>query len=201
MMHTDLIYSADYWQGRWEQHQTGWDIGHPSPPITEYFKHINKDARILIPGCGNAWEGQHLLENGFTHVTLLDIAPAAVQGMKERMVDAPDQMIQQGDFFEHEGSYDYIVEQTFFCALHPSLRADYVEKAAGLLKPTGKLVGVLFDTVFDFDHPPFGGNKAEYEPLFSKHFDLLHLERCRNSIAPRQGRELFIQAAPTQARN
>lgn len=198
-MQKDLIYDSGYWQGRWEEQQTGWDIGYASPPITEYFTTIDRDARILIPGCGNGWEGQHLFEQGFRNITLLDLAPAAVELMKHRMPDAPAEMIQHGDFFEHTGSYDYIVEQTFFCALHPSQRQDYIEKANELLTADGKLVGVLFDTHFGFDHPPFGGSKSEYEPLFEHHFELLHFERCSNSIGPRQGRELFIECKPKEA--
>ena len=52
----------EYWEKRWKQDETGWDIGYPSTPISSYFDQItNKDARILIPGCGNGWEGEIFL--------------------------------------------------------------------------------------------------------------------------------------------
>lgn len=42
-----------------------------------------------------------------------------------------------------------LMEQTFFCAINPSLRKDYVAKMHELLAPNGKLVGVLFDKEFE----------------------------------------------------
>lgn len=43
------------------------------------------------------------------------------------------------------------------------------------------------------DHPPFGGNKAEYNGYFKKFFDILIMENCYNSTEKRQGMELFIK--------
>ena len=60
-----------------------------------------------------------------------------------------------------------------------------------ILKPGGKLAGLLFNRSFD-GGPPFGGNKDEYERLFSKRFEIKTMEDCYNSIAPRSGSELFI---------
>jgi len=86
------------------------------------------------------------------------------------------------------------VEQTFFCALDPSLRKDYVAKMVELLKPGGKLVGLLFDRQFEEAGPPFGGSKAEYEELFSGKLQISTLAPCYNSIGPRAGTELFLIA-------
>ena len=54
-----------------------------------------------------------------------------------------------GDFFDHAGVYNLIIEQTFFCALDPSLRGSYVEKMHSLLADGGKIAGVLFDKEFE----------------------------------------------------
>ena len=89
------------------------------------------------------------------------------------------------------GKYDLIVEQTFFCAIDPSLRTVYAEKMAKLLNPKGKLVGLLFDCNFD-GGPPFGGSKTEYITYFEPYFKFNFLEKCYNSISPRAGNELFI---------
>jgi hypothetical protein len=97
-------------------------------------------------------------------------------------------------FFQHEGQYDLILEQTFFCAINPALRKDYVAKMKTLLMPEGKLVGVLFDKEFDKEGPPFGGCKCEYEPLFKNDFHFKTFEACYNSAKPREGSELFMIA-------
>jgi len=190
----DENFDADYWQTRWDENQIGWDIGYPSTPLKEYIDGLtDKSIRILIPGCGNAYEGEYLFENGFADTFLIDIAPGAVEALKQRTAIIPDDRIILGDFFEHEGAYDLILEQTFFCALDPSLRRAYAEKMHSLLKPGGKLVGVLFEDELFKDHPPFGGDREEYRPYFEDLFTMETFERCRNSIAPRAGREVFIR--------
>lgn len=187
-------FDADYWNERWKKKETGWDIGYASPAITHYFDQIkNKDVAILIPGCGNAYEAESLLEKGFTNITLIDFAPQAVETLKERFQAEPNIKILCEDFFLHYGQYDFIIEQTFFCALPVNERKHYVQHCAHLLKTNGKLVGLLFNRDFTSPHPPFGGNKEEYKQLFQSTFDILTLETCYNSIPPRKDTELFIR--------
>ena len=90
--------------------------------------------------------------------------------------------------------FDLILEQTFFCALDPSKRKDYVKKTSQLLQDSGKLAGVLFGIKFPFQGPPFGGSLEEYLTYFSSYFKLIKLEPCINSIDARFGNELFIIA-------
>ncbi|NQV53802.1 MAG: methyltransferase domain-containing protein [Flavobacteriales bacterium] len=182
-----------YWEKRWSDRQTGWDIGYPSTPIKTYFDQVEDHSkRILIPGCGNAWEGEYLHRSGFENLHLIDIAPTAVRQIQQRIPLLPKDNVILGDFFALEGTYDYIVEQTFFCALEPARRMEYAAKVHELLAPGGRLVGVLFDTDFGNDHPPFGGTKAEYLNYFEGLFDIHAMDRAHNSINPRQGKELFI---------
>jgi thiopurine S-methyltransferase len=69
---------------------------------------------------------------------------------------------------------------------------NYVEKMHELLSKDGQLAGVLFDFPLTEKGPPFGGSQQEYEKLFSEKFEIKKLERCYNSIKPREGSELFI---------
>lgn len=189
-----ISLDKSYWQDRWENAETGWDIGYPSTPLVAYFDTLeNKDIKILIPGCGNAYEGEYLIKKGFKNTFLIDIAPLAFENLKKRFPDFPDENLILGDFFEHEESYDLIVEQTFFCALNPKLRRAYAEKTHSLLNKRGKLMGVLFNAPLFKDHPPFGGNKTEYLGYFEDLFTIFHFETATNSIKPRAGRELFIE--------
>ena len=138
----------DYWQNRYDTGTDGWDLGAPSTPLTTYIDQItNKDLRILIPGCGPAWEGQYLHERGFRNVWLMDLTGGPFKGLLERCPDFPQDHLLIGDFFAHEGQYDLIIEQTFFCAIDPSLRERYAEKMSELLAPGGKLVGVLLSLI------------------------------------------------------
>lgn len=188
---THSILNAEYWSTRYLENKTGWDIGYSSTPLAEYISQLkDKSISILIPGCGNAYEAEVLLKEGFEHVTLLDISAILTEKLKKKYEALPIKIINT-DFFDHKGDYDLIFEQTFFCALDPMQRTDYVKKMVTLLKPGGKLVGVLFNRQFD-GGPPFGGTKEEYELLFGKKFNIKKMELCYNSIEARKDSELFF---------
>ncbi len=182
-----------YWDHQYITNTVGWDLGEVSPPIKTYFDAISfKDAKILIPGCGNTYEAEYLLELGFTDITVIDIAPTLVQKLQEKFEHIPNLKIVLGDFFEHQGSYDYIIEQTFFCALPPTMRQQYVHKMHQLLSDNGMLIGLLFNRTFD-QGPPFGGSKSAYASLFKGAFHFLQIDTATNSIAERANSELFIE--------
>lgn len=184
--------SEAFWSERYQRNQTGWDLGQVSPPLKAFFDQIeDTSVRILIPGCGNGYEAIYLWNTGFKNVHVVDLAKAPLGNIEKRCSNFPSNQLLHGDFFEHEGTYDYIFEQTMFCAIDPSLRQQYANKVHSLLAENGKLVGVLFDKEFE-GGPPYGGNETEYRRYF-KSFSEVELEACYNSIAPRQGSELFIQ--------
>ncbi|MFT3908431.1 MAG: methyltransferase domain-containing protein [Ferruginibacter sp.] len=183
-----------YWDDRYNEHTAVWDAGKITEPLKEYINQLtDKNIAILIPGCGNAHEAEYLLENGFTNITLIDIAPGLVKSIREKLkaYDGKQLTVICDDFFNLDKQFDLIIEQTFFCALDPVLRKKYAEKMFDILKPGGKLAGVLFNRSFE-GGPPFGGSKDEYEELFSKRFEIKTMELCYNSIAPRSGNEVFI---------
>jgi len=185
---------ADYWNNRYASSETGWDLNTVSPPIQQYFDRIeNHDLKILIPGAGNAWEAEYLYKQGFQQVHLLDYAAIAINNFKKRLPHFPESQLHCEDFFAHTGLYDCIVEQTFFCAIHPSLRPNYVNKMHALLKPGGILLGLLFNDPLNMDKPPFGGNENEYRKLFQGKFHLDTFQTAMNSIPPRAGREFFFR--------
>ena len=151
---------AHYWNERYLNRETGWDVRGPSSPLTRYIDGLlHRDIEILIPGCGNAYEAIYLLDKGFHRITLLDIAPMAVDQLKQKFWNTPVTVV-QADFFDwKDKQYDLILEQTFFCALDPVLRGAYAEHMGRLLKPNGTLAGVLFNREFEQAGPPFGGSE------------------------------------------
>lgn len=187
-----MSFTAKYWNQRYIQGETGWDVGEISAPLKEYFNQLdNKTLHILVPGCGNGYEAVWLYSNGFRAVTLLDYSDQVLESFQVKHPDFPVAQIYCEDFFGHEGSYDLIIEQTFFCAIEPARRKEYVLKMADLLAPGGKLAGVLFNRSFE-GGPPFGGSEEEYRMLFGDLFEVITMEPCYNSIAPRAGNELFV---------
>jgi methyl halide transferase len=185
--------NAEYWNNRYLENDFGWDLGEVSSPIKAYFEQdLPLDLTILIPGAGNSYEAEFLFQKGFKNTYVLDFAEQAISNLKKRIPDFPENQIIQDDFFNHRGQYDLIIEQTFFCAINPSLRERYVRHMSDLLKPKGKLIGLLFNDSLNRDKPPFGGFKDDYVKLFSPKFNILTMDIAYNSVKPRAGRELFV---------
>jgi len=186
-------YPPEYWDVSYQTGKTGWDIGYVSTPLKEYFDQLtNKSLKILIPGAGNGWEVEYLYKEGFENTFMLDFSEKAIGSFKSRYPDFPQHQIIHQDFFKHTGRYDLIVEQTFFSSLPRELRTAYAKKIFDLLKPGGKMVGLLFNHEFPFNNPPFGGSAGEYSNLFKPLFEFVHFETANNSIKPRKGREQFL---------
>jgi len=183
----------EYWSDKYLNNETGWDMHQVSPPLKSYIDTLkNKDLKILIPGCGNAYEAEYLLKNGFKNITIIDFSKVVTQKLKQKYKGKPIQII-NGNFFNHKGQYDLILEQTFFCALHPSLRENYGKHCYKLLTDNGKIAGVLFNKKFSGSEPPFIASDEEYKKLFQPLFRFLKFEPCYNSILPRMGNELFFE--------
>ncbi|WP_298138723.1 SAM-dependent methyltransferase [Flavobacterium sp.] len=185
--------NSSYWENRYKNNEIGWDIGTISTPLKEYIDQIqDKTIKILIPGAGNSYEFEYLIENGFQNVFVLDFAQSPLDNIIKRVPNCNVNQLIKSDFFEHESKYDLIIEQTFFCALNPYLRKEYVQKMKELLVPNGKIIGLLFQFPLTEVGPPFGGSKTEYISLFENDFNIKKLETAYNSIIPREGNELFF---------
>lgn len=185
--------TSNYWENRYQNNDTGWDVGTITPPLKEYIDQIqNKSIKILIPGGGNSYEFEYLIDNGFTNAYVIDYAKTPLENLKKRIPSKFHKNLILQDFFTHEDQYDLIIEQTFFCALVTDLRKKYVQKMEALLKDNGKIAGLLFQFPLTEQGPPFGGSKEEYYDLFSKRFNIEKLETAYNSIKPRKNNELFF---------
>lgn len=186
--------NKNYWDLRYQNNEIGWDIGYISTPLKKYIDQLtDKNIKILIPGGGNSYEAEYLHNLDFKNVFVLDISPTALTNLKNRVPDFPKNHLINIDFFKLNNSFDLILEQTFFCALTPKLRDNYVLKMNQLLRPNGKLVGLLFNIPLNKDRPPFGGTKKEYLSYFKTYFKIEIMELSYNSISERTNNELFIK--------
>src|SRR5699024_1857395 len=187
--------ASNQWDARYQEGRTGWNIGTISTPLKDYIDGLaDKSLKILIPGCGNAYEAEYLFRQGFAQVYVADISKYPLDNFQKRVPDFPKNHLLHTDFFKLTDSFDLILEQTFFCALPPKYRSAYVDKIHQLLNPEGKLAGLLFDFPKTNAGPPDGGDRHEYRKLFKPTFTFKTLDTAYNSIKPRAGKELFFIA-------
>ncbi|MEQ9164707.1 MAG: SAM-dependent methyltransferase, partial [Fulvivirga sp.] len=78
-----MTYDEKYWTSRYKDKSTPWDVGHITTPLKEYLDQLtDKTLKILIPGCGNAYEAAYLHSQGFINVHLVDISEAPINEFK-----------------------------------------------------------------------------------------------------------------------
>jgi SAM-dependent methyltransferase len=193
---TDL--SASAWENRYQSGDTPWDLQGPTPEFLRLAeeKRLPLKGRALVPGGGRGYDAVWLAKQGL-EVDIVDFSPTALLAtqelaFKEKVtVHAYNQ-----DFFAlpshgyHQERYDLILEYTFFCAIDPKLRAQYVKAVASLLKPNGLFVGLFFPLQTDKAGPPFEVSREEVKLLFNPNFRFT-TEEPKASVKPRAGREFL----------
>tara|TARA_R110002126_G_scaffold264475_1_gene407520 strand:+ start:21678 stop:22259 length:582 start_codon:yes stop_codon:yes gene_type:complete len=193
-----MNFDEQFWNNKYKNNKIGWDLGDVSPPLKAYFDQLeNKELKTLIPGGGNSYEAEYLFNNGFKNIFVVDVSEIALKNIKQRVPNFPEEQLIHSNFFDLDTSFDLVIEQTFFCAIHPDLRPKYAAKMHSILNPKGKLVGLLFNAKLNEDHPPFGGNKEEYLKYFQPYFSTIKMESCYNSYSNRKGMELFVKLQKT----
>jgi SAM-dependent methyltransferase len=186
-------YSREDWQGHYDSDDLRWDLGEVSPPLKQIWAEQKIAAgRVMIPGCGQGHEAVYLADQGFD-VTAVDYAEGAILRLN-RLLDERGihGRVLQEDFFEldseHDGTYDLIVEQAFFCAIHPSDRVRYVQTAARILKPGGLITGLFYQTDEE-GGPPFNTTEQDIRNHFSQDFSIEYLGKTAQSVESRRDKE------------
>ncbi|MEM8955705.1 MAG: methyltransferase domain-containing protein [Verrucomicrobiota bacterium] len=198
---TNVSFGADGspdWEGAYLAGRMPWDKGEAAPPLVTYLEGAGEvRGRVLVPGCGLGHDVRVLASHGAEEVVGLDISETAV-AKATALERSGNERYVLGDLFDLEdemrGHFDWVFEHTCFCAIDPSLRAEYVEAVYGALKPGGKILGVFFLDPYDDEHqpgqgPPHGATVEEIEELFGARFEPVEGWVPRVAYEEREGRE------------
>lgn len=187
-----------FWEQRYQEGRTGWDLGEPAPPFVQLLAGANapQPGTMAVLGSGRGHDALLFADRGFD-ILGFDVAPSAIaaatQLAQERHLSA---RFQQQDIFSLEtdfaGQFDYVLEHTCFCAIAPALRPAYVRLVHTLLRPHGELIA-LFWAHNKPSGPPFGATVAELQTLFTPYFDAIAFEPATNSVASRQHEEYLVR--------
>lgn len=190
------MLDVNFWQERYDSGNTPWDLGGASPHFVELLEsHADElpPGKMAVLGAGRGHDAALFAAAGFD-VVGFDYAPGAIQESSARYGDRV--RFEQADIFdpalttpgsEFHQAFDYVLEHTCFCAIHPRQRTAYVETAAGLLKPGGKLIGIFWEHG-DTDGPPYSTTETDLDQHFAGRFERLRLE-TRQPVSDRTGLE------------
>ncbi len=189
-------YSLEDWQRHYDEDDLGWDLGQVAPPFVKLFESkLIVPGKTLIPGCGRGHEVIYLAENGF-EVTAVDFSSGAVNHLKSTVEGRNIKCeVLHMNFFgidsTHDGVYDLLIEQTFFCAISPEQRPSYVSTVARALKQGGMLAGLFYHTGEE-GGPPFNTTREDILKHFSDSFEIKHLSKSKNSAEQRKNKEWLV---------
>jgi SAM-dependent methyltransferase len=159
----------EFWEKRFRENFTPWDAGRAPSDLERFLETEPRGRRVLVPGCGSAYEVRAFAEAGHD-VLAVDFAPAAVE--RARLVLGPlADRVRLADFFESDlgPAFDLVYERAFLCSLPRTLRPRYAQRVLELIAPRGRLAGFFF---FEDGErgPPFGFRSGELEALLSAGF-------------------------------
>ncbi|MQF65331.1 methyltransferase domain-containing protein [SAR202 cluster bacterium AC-409-J13_OGT_754m] len=186
-----------FWEERYLEDAAGWDLGGHTPVFDSIADELNP-GKLCIIGCGRGHDVIMFAKKGFK-VTAVDFAPSAIHSVKN--LAAESNVIVQtvySDIFQLDGGFtnefDYIIEQTCFCAINPANRNKYETLVKRLLIPGGLLIGLWFplDKTLQDGGPPWGTTINEVKTLFNLGWSIEKEEFPKLSIRSRKGREKLV---------
>ena len=186
-------YSLGDWERHYDEKDLRWDINEAAPPLVHLWKERNfSPCKAIIPGCGAGHEVMFLAKKGF-NVTAVDYTHGAIKLIKNALEknNYSGEVLHQ-DFFKldckYNETFELMLEHTFFCAISPTKRREYVETAKRILKPGGYLIGLFYETNED-GGPPFNTRQEDIENFFSDSFIIESLSKTSHSAEQRRGKE------------
>ena len=190
-----------FWDDRFAAQFTPWDAGGVPPAFERWLAagRFPVGTRLLIPGCGSAYEAARAAAAG-CDVLALDFSAAAIARARKVLPPAlADRVLRQGDFFDFGTvAFDGVYERAFLAALPPAQWRRWARRMAELLRTGGSLFGLFFvEAAVSSPRrgPPFAATAAELDDLLSADFacETDELVPAAESLPVFAGRERWQQ--------
>lgn len=178
-----------FWDVRFRQKRTPWDAGSTPPDLERYLTVKRSGGRVLIPGCGSAYEVRSFSDKGY-EVVAIDFSQAAVERARAELGPWHTAVV-LGDFFSHDFGarpFDIVYERAFLASLPRKMWADYAARVAELLRPRGRLIG-FFVYGEQQGGPPFCLKAGELAGLLGEKFEKVDEAVVTTSVPVFVGRE------------
>ena len=186
-----------FWEDIYFDDDAGWDLSGVTPVFESIAQDLNP-GELCIVGCGRGYDAIMFSKRGFD-VTAVDFAPSPIRSVKNMAIESSLNInILQEDIFslspKYDKKFDYVIEQTCFCAIHPERRLEYEKLVHAILKPGGELIGLWFplDKTLEDGGPPWGTSILEIKSIFNDGWKIEREEFQDISVDSRQDREKLI---------
>lgn len=179
---------AAFWDARYRESFMPWDAGRTPAALARFLDGERTPLRVLIPGCGSAYEALDFVMRGHD-VLAVDFSAPALDRARAVLGDRAH-VLRHADFFADDlgAPFDLVYERAFLCALPRRLWAQWAARVAALMRPGGRLAGFFF--LGDDGHgPPFGLQPGELEGLLAGAFDCFEDAPVDDSLPVFAGRE------------
>src|SRR5690349_10728409 len=178
----------EFWELRYAAAFAPWDAGRVPRRLLSFIE-SPPPQRVLVPGCGSAWDVRGFAEHGWD-VTGIDFSSRAIEEAR-RILGPYASRVREADFFAplEAAPFDVVYERALLCALPRRLWGDWGRRMAQLVRPGGLLAGFFY---FDEGErgPPFPlHSQAELDALLAGNFLREADQPVDDSIAVFRGKE------------
>jgi len=177
-----------FWDARYREAFTPWDAGGVPAALQRFLAGEHAARRVLLPGCGTAYEARAFAERGHD-VLAIDFSVLALE-RAGALLGEWSRVLRHADFFGDDlgAPFDLVYERAFLCALPRPHWPRWAARVAEMVRPGGRVIGFFFRSD-DERGPPFGLKAGEIESLLSPAFERVADAPVEDSIPVFAGRE------------
>jgi len=178
-----------FWDLRYGARFAPWDAGKVPARLREFVAASPATKRVLVPGCGSAWDVRFLAESGWD-VLGIDFSDEALARAGEILGPLAGR-VRHADFFAPIAGepFDVVYERAFLCALPRRMWSGWAKRICEVVAPGGLLAGFFFFGEGERG-PPFPlASTGELATLLEPAFMRIADEPVADSIAVFAGKE------------
>ncbi len=177
----------EFWDLRYQARFLPWDAGKVPAQLRAFAAHDR--GRVLVPGCGSAWDVRCFAESGWD-VLGIDFSGEAIEAARA-ILGPHAARARRADFFApiDEAPFDVVYERAFLCALPRRLWRAWADRLAELVVPGGRVAGFFYFNEGDRG-PPFPLHAdEELQGLLARAFARIEDAPVGDSIPFFEGKE------------
>lgn len=179
----------EFWELRYGARFAPWDAGKVPAQLADFVRTSPAPRRVLVPGCGSAWDVRCFAEYGWD-VVGIDFSRAAVEEAR-RILGPHGALVREADFFAPiaEAPFQVVYERAFLCALPRRIWSDWARRMAEVVERDGLLAGFFFFAEGERG-PPFPlHSQQELDALLGEAFERIEDAPTADSIDVFRGKE------------